>query len=120
MNQSVVVHHKKMSSTHSLTDLLSIKSIESADSRKTDCYKCNVCYVTFPLEQQKTHMRAHTKTSLVCNQSDKSFRSRGGFDNHMVAHRGKKIRTCSHCDKTFILAGRLKNHLRTFHGMQSV
>ena len=106
-----------MSSTHSLSDLLSIKSIESNDSYKTYCYKCNVCDLTFPLEQLKTHMKAHIKSSFVCNQSDESFRSRGGFDNHMVAHRGEKIHTCIHCDKTFILAGRLKNHLKTFHGL---
>ena len=90
MHQSVVVHHKNMSSTHSLSDLLSIKSIEFTDSSKKDCYKCNVCDEVLYLEHLKTHMEAHTKTSLVCDQCDKSFRSRGGLEYHMLARSGKK------------------------------
>ena len=120
IHQSVVVHHMKMSSTHSLSDPLLIKSIDLMDSYKTDCSKCKVCDETFPLEHMKTHMEAHTKTNLFCTQCDKSFCSSVDFDSHMKAHSDEKTRTCSQCDKAFFLAGQLEKHIKTVHDLDSV
>ena len=117
LHHSVVVHQKKMSSTHSLSDPLLIKSIDLTDSSKTDCYKSKVCDETFPLKHLKTHMEAHTKTDLVCAQCDKSFCRNGDNDYHMMAHRSDKTYTCSRCDKAFVLDGQLKKHIQTVHDL---
>ena len=89
------------------------------DTSQIDCAKCNVCDETFSLKNLKSHMVMHIKAKFTCTQCNKSFRSQGGFDYHVIAHSGVKSCICSRCGKAFILAGQLKLHIKTVHDLVS-
>lgn len=78
-------------------------------------YKCDVCSVTFSVQQTlQAHIKtAHKEKVEFCNYCQLSFKSTEDYYIHVSSHHqgNESVYNCQYCDKVFTSSGDFKKHL---------